>query len=361
MRHRSGFGQERSTTKAALQNALNSAAEAGRTLFLEPGTYYLSNILLPPRTRLTGISGETRLVYSGAGHLLVADRADLVQLTDLVFDGANRPLGDYAPGIVHLIDVLDIHISGCRFMGSDGSAVVADRCGGRITGNEISGSADAGISATESSGLAITDNNVSSCANNGILVTRWTPGYDGTLVAGNRIDQIRADRGDTGPNGNAIKVFQAHGVSVAQNRIADCAFTAVRAIGADNVQVIDNNCAGLGETAIHCAMGSEGAVIADNIIEHAANGISVSGSGDGGSIATVTGNVIRETNRSGPYDDAGLASASAFESTPTWRRRAMSSQALCELAFGQAGGRHCDRSLLPATSSEAPRLASPSA
>jgi uncharacterized secreted repeat protein (TIGR03808 family) len=285
----------------ALQNALNTAAELDRTLFLEPGTYYLSNILLPRRTRLAGISGETRLVYSGAGHLLVADRADLVQLTDLVLDGANRELGSYAPGIVHLIDVPDIHVGGCRFTGSAGSALVADRCGGRIAGNDFAGAADAGLSATESTGLSVTDNTVAGCGNNGIVITRWRAGDDGTLVIGNRIERVRADAGDTGPNGNAIKVFQAHGVTIAQNRIADCAFAAVRANGADNIQIVGNNCARLGETAISCAMGFEGAVIADNVVDGAANGITVSNSTDGGRIAAVSGNVVRNINAAGPY------------------------------------------------------------
>jgi len=286
----------------ALQNALNRAAELDRTLFLEPGTYYLSNILLPRRARLAGISGETRLVYSGAGHLLIADRADLVQLTDLVFDGANRPLGSYAPGIVHLIDVGDISIAGCRFVGSAASALVADRCAGRIAGNDISGAMDAGIGATESAGLSINDNTVARCGNNGILITRWQAGDDGTLVIGNRIEQIRADSGDTGPNGNAIRIFQADGVMIAQNRIADCAFSAIRAAAADNVQIIGNNCARLGETAIHCAMGFEGAVIADNVVDEAASGIAVSNTSDGGRIAAVSGNVVRNLTAPGPYE-----------------------------------------------------------
>jgi uncharacterized secreted repeat protein (TIGR03808 family) len=284
----------------AFQNAVNAAAAADRTLFLEPGNYFISNILLPRRARIAGVAGETRLVYSGAGHLLIGDRAELVQLTDLVLDGANRPLADYVPGILHLIDVPYTHIAGSRFMGSGGSAVVADRCGGRIDGNDVAGAMNAGIAATESSGLAITNNTVAGCGNNGILITRWTAGDDGTLVIGNRIEQIRADADGTGQHGNAIKVFRAHGVTVAQNRIADCAFSAIRADAADNVQIAGNNCARLGETAIACGMDFEGAVIADNIVDDAASGVSVSNSSEGGRIAAVSGNVIRNLTGVGP-------------------------------------------------------------
>ena len=288
-----------------LQNALNRAAELGRTLFLEPGNYYVSNILMPRRGRLAGISGETRLIYSGAGHLIVAERADLVQLTDLVLDGANRPLGSYAPGIVHLIDVPDIHIAGCRMVGSQASAIVADRCTGRIAGNDISGAAIAGIAATESTGLSITDNTVAACGNNGITIVRWRDGDDGTLVFGNRIEGIRAGAGDTGPNGNAIKLFQAHGAIVAQNRITDCAFSAIRADATDNLEIIGNNCAGLGDAAIHCGIGFDGAVIADNVVDDAADGIVVANPAGGGRLASVAGNVLRNLNRAGAYASEG--------------------------------------------------------
>ena len=67
---------------------------------------------------ITGIPGASRLVYTGAGHLLVGADCDLVRLTDLVFDGANRPLAEYVPGTVHLIGVADTVIAGCQFLGS---------------------------------------------------------------------------------------------------------------------------------------------------------------------------------------------------------------------------------------------------
>ncbi len=285
----------------AIQAALEAAAEADRTLFLPPGRYLVSNLNLPRRARMTGIPGSSRLVYTGAGHLLVGDGCDIVRLTDLVFDGANRPLGDYVPGTVHLADVADALIQGCQFLGSGGSALALDRCGGRITGNDLSGAAAAGIRAIEATGLSITDNAVTDCADNGILVYRWTPGEDGSIVTGNRVERIRAASGGTGPYGNGINVFQAHGVTVAQNRIADCAFTAVRANGSDNVAILGNNCARLGEVAIYSEFAFEAAIIASNIIDTTATGISIANFADGGRIAAVTGNIIRNLTGIGPY------------------------------------------------------------
>ena len=284
-----------------LQSAIDQAAADDRTLFLPAGTYLVSNINLPRRARIAGIAGASRIVYTGAGHLLVADNADLVHLTDLVFDGANRPLAEYVPGIVHLADVPAIRVEGCHFLGSGGSALALDRCGGRVTGNDISGAAEAGIRAIESTGLSVTDNIVSDCANNGILITRWSAGEDGSLVLGNRVERIRADRGGTGPYGNGINVFQAHNVTVAQNRIADCAFTAVRSNAADNVSIIGNNCSRLGELAIFSEFSFRGAVIANNIVDVAASGISVANLDVGGRTASVTGNVVRNLTGVAPY------------------------------------------------------------
>ncbi len=121
-------------------------------------------------------------------------------------------------------------------------------------------------------------------------------------MIGNRIERIRADSGGTGQYGNGVNVFQAHGVTVAQNRIVDCAFTAVRANSADNIQIVANNCARLGEMAIYSEFAFEAAVVANNIVDTAASGISIANFNEGGRIATVTGNVVRNLTGVGPYE-----------------------------------------------------------
>ena len=88
---------------------------------------------------------------------------------------------------------------------------------GRIENTEISGAADAGIYSVEASGLQITGNSVSDCANGGILVHRWQPADDGTIVSGNRVTRIQARNGGTGQNGNGINVFRANNVMVSNN------------------------------------------------------------------------------------------------------------------------------------------------
>ena len=176
-----------------------------------------------------------------------------------------------------------------------------DRSAGRITRTTVADAAGAGIRAIESTGLSITDNTVKDCGNGGILVWRWSAGEDGTMVSGNRVERIAAQAGGTGENGNGINVFRAHGVIVANNRIADCAFTAVRANSADNVQITGNSCLRSGEVAIYSEFGFAGALIANNVIAGAASGISVTNFDSGGHIGVVSGNILRDITGKGPY------------------------------------------------------------
>ena len=83
----------------------------------------------------------------------------------------------------------------------------------------------------------------------------------------------RKKRG-SGQNGNGVNVFRAGSVIVSNIRIADCAFSAIRSNSGSNCQMIGNSCARLGEVALYAAFAFEGAVIANNIVDKAAMGIS---------------------------------------------------------------------------------------
>lgn len=168
---------------------------------------------------------------------------------------------------------------------------------------------------SNSTGLAIAGNDVSDCGNGGILVWRWSEGEDGSIVTGNRVAAIRADDGGTGENGNGINVFRAHGVIVSANQIADCAFTAVRANAANNVQIAGNTCRDLGEVGIYSEFAFIGAVVANNIVDRAASGISIANFKEGGRIAIVANNIVRDLTGKGPYpaDPPGFGTGIAVE------------------------------------------------
>ena len=285
----------------ALQRLIDKAAAENTPLFIPPGVYNVSNLTLPDNARLSGVPGATRLVYSGNGHLLIAENRKRIVLSNLVLDGANRALGDYVRGLVQARNVDDLTVENCEIAGSGKSGIAGERCGGRLSGNAISGAAEAGIFAVESHDLSIADNRVFDCGNGGILVHRWQAGADGTLVTGNRVARIRADDGGTGQNGNGINVFRANGVTVANNHVADCAFSAIRSNAGSNVMMSGNQCLRSGETAIYSEFAFEGAMIAGNIVDGAANGISVTNFSEGGRLATVANNLVRNLSLTGPY------------------------------------------------------------
>ena len=314
-----------------LQAIITKAARNNVPVFLPPGDYRVSNLVLPDGTRITGVPGASRLVYGGDGHLLVSDGAARIELSNLVIDGGNRWLADYAPALVHLRGVKEALIDNCEIVGARKFALQLERCGGRIERSRISGAAQSGIYAVESKDLSITGNVVSDCGNGGILIHRWTKGADGTMVTGNRILRIATTDGGTGQNGNGINLFRADNVMVSGNYVSDCAFSAIRANAASNVQITNNQCLKSGETAIYSEFGFEGALVSGNLIDGAANGILVVNFDEGGRLATVSNNIIRNLVLTGPYvhDGAGfgfgisveadtVVSGNVIENAPRW-------------------------------------------
>ena len=106
-------------------------------------------------------------------------------------------------------------------------------------------------------------------------------------------------------------MFRADNVIVRGNRIRNAAFSAVRGNKASNLQIVGNTCTGLGEVALYAEFGFEGAVIANNIVDGAPIGVSVTNFNEGGRLAVVQGNLIRNLVASRPAgtdpdDDAGI-------------------------------------------------------
>lgn len=325
---RPGAGDRKSKAFAKL---LKDAAAKNTPVFLPPGDYVISNLTLPDNTRLTGVPGATRIVYGGDGHLFAADGAGRIELSNLVIDGANRWLDDTVQGLLNISNVANVTIENCEIQGSAKSAVYMERSGGRIERNRISGAAEHALYAVESHDLAITGNHVFDCGNGGILVHRWQPGRDGTIVSGNRIARISATRGGTGQYGNGINIFRADDVMITNNHVSGCAFSAIRANAGSNVQIAGNTCLDSGETAIYSEFGFTGAIVNGNLIDGAANGILIVNFNEGGRLATVTGNVVRNLRLDGPYvhDGAGfgfgiaveadtVVSGNTVENAPKW-------------------------------------------
>lgn len=284
-----------------LQALIDKAAKAGQPVFLPAGTYEVSNLELREGTRLSGVPGLTRLTYRGDGHLIAAQDVKHVSLSGITFDGTNRWLADYTEGLLAFRNVGSVVIEDCAVTGSRKYGLHLAQCGGRIENCLVSGAALAAIWAIEGQAFTIRNNEIADCGNGGILVHRWTKGEDGTVISGNRVARIGAAEGGTGQNGNGINLFRADNVIIAGNHVSDCAFSAIRANSASNVSITGNQCFRSGETAIYAEFAFEGALIADNMIDGAANGICVVNFDQGGRLATVSGNVIRRLVDKGPY------------------------------------------------------------
>lgn len=290
----------------SFQNLLDTASDRNEPIHLPPGEYAVSNIMLPRNVRITGTPGATRIVYRGNGHLFIAEDTEHLELRDLVLDGANSPFSDSVRGLLDVRSVGRLAIDNCEFAGSSGCAIVAERSGGRIERCTITGALDTAIYCIDSNSMTITGNTVSDCGDGGILVHRWQDGHDGSMITQNRVERIGALSGGTGQHGNGINIFRAGGVMVANNSVADCAFSAIRANSSSDVQITDNNCSRSGETAIYSEFAFEGAIISGNIVDQAANGISIVNFDHGGRMAVCSNNLVRNLTETGPYESDGI-------------------------------------------------------
>ncbi len=276
----------------ALQRAIDQAAHSRTPLMLAPGIYRAGDLKLPASAYIAGVRGATRIVLTHGPSLLSAGHADTVSLTGLTLDGGDLPL-PAGRALVHFDDIKALRIAGCEIVNAGGNGVTLTGCDGEVTHTTIAGAADNALYCNDSRGLMITANAIAKSGNGGILVWQSEKRRDGSLIADNRIEDTGARAGGTGQNGNAINVFRAADVIVRGNHIRNAAFSAIRGNSASNIQIIGNNCAALDEVAIYSEFGFEGAVIADNVVDGAQTGISVTNFNEGGRLATVHGNIVR--------------------------------------------------------------------
>ena len=290
----------------ALQRAIDRAALARLPLLLAPGIYRTGELWLTPNAKIAGSRGATRLELAANTPLFTAQRADNIELSGLVLDGAARKPSE-GRALVNLKECRDLRIDDCTLLRAGSTALGLERCGGAVTHCGMEDVADAAIYAIDSAGLRVAGNVIRRCGNNGILIWRSAQGDDGTIVTDNRIEAIRADAGGDGPNGNGINVFRAANVMVRGNRIDQCAFSAIRGNSASNIQITDNICTRLGEVAIYSEFSFQGAVIANNTVDGAVVGISVTNLDVGGRLAVVQGNLLRNFGPAGQIKGIGLS------------------------------------------------------
>jgi uncharacterized secreted repeat protein (TIGR03808 family) len=293
----------------ALQAAIDDAASRGVPLSLPVGRFRTGALELRPKSQILGASGQTVIEFAGGASFLTAKSADGVRLQGLVLDGALLALDAHrATGLIDFEDCSGVSLVGLEVRRGLLNGIALARCSGSISDCTVREMSQAGIRSLDGRGVTISHCAVLDCANNGIQVWRSAVGEDGTLVTSNRIERIAAKGGGSGQNGNGVNVYRAGGVIVSGNRIADCAYSAIRGNAAGNIQTIGNSCTGLGEVALYAEFGFEGALIANNVIDRAASGIAVTNFNEGGRLAVVQGNLVRNLVRreAEPVDKRGV-------------------------------------------------------
>jgi uncharacterized secreted repeat protein (TIGR03808 family) len=293
-----------------LQRAIDEAARAQVPLALPPGVYRISTLRLQNGSQLVGVRGATRLVFVGGGSMMTSEGARSLGLDGLVLDGGSIPLPTRR-GLVHCLGGYDIRISDCEIVASGGNGIWLENVAGDISGNIITKTATTAIVSFDAKGLTVARNTIQDTNDNGIEILRTSIGDDGTLVADNRIEDIKAGPGGSGQYGNAINAFRAGNVIVRGNRIRNCDYSAVRGNSASNIQITGNSISDVREVALYSEFAFEGAVIANNTVDGAALGVSVCNFNEGGRLAVVQGNIIRNLLAkrpigTAPDDDGGI-------------------------------------------------------
>ena len=297
----------------ALQRAIDEAAKAKTPLALPPGVYRTRALNLPENAQLVGVRGVTRLEFGGGPALLASERAANVSLSGLTLDG-NMVKMPARRGLFHCERGRDIRVTDCTFVNAAANGIWFEQVAGEVRNNTFRQIFSTGLVSFDGQGLLVAQNTISGTRDNGIEIIRHQFGDDGTLVIDNRIEDIVAGPGGTGPHGNGIIVFRGANAIVRGNRIRNCDFSGVRGNSASNIQIVGNSMTDVREVAIYSEFSFEGAVIANNTVERCAIGAVACNYNEGGRIAVVQGNIFRNmlTKRPAPEqagDGAGIGIA----------------------------------------------------
>lgn len=212
---------------------------------------------------------------------------------------------------MQIVQSNDIRIDDCTILKSGNAGIWLERCAGVLRGNDFSDIGTTAIVSFDGNGLLVAQNTIANTRSNGIEILRSAIGDDGTQVIDNRIEDVKAGPGGSGQYGNAINAYRASNVIVSGNRIRNCDYSAVRGNSASNIHITGNSVSQVREVALYSEFAFEGAVIANNTVDGAAFGVSVCNFNEGGRIAVVQGNIIRNLIPkrpigTAPDDDAGV-------------------------------------------------------
>jgi uncharacterized secreted repeat protein (TIGR03808 family) len=288
-----------------LQAEIDKAIQESGLLQLPAGTFATAGLKIKGSLQIKGVAGRTKLISLGGGPVLSIEDAANVSVTGVWFIGKEVSYTEElsSSALVMARNSKNLLIERCSFSKSPYSGLKIEGCSGRIVNNEFVDLGDVGCVAIDSNGLEISSNVVADIGNNGIQVFRSEIGADGTRILNNRISNIDNRSGGSGQYGNGINVFRAGNVLTSANIIMKAAYSGIRYNSGSNCQIIGNTISQTGETALYVEFAYEGAVVANNVIEDVAQGISIVNYDVGGRLATCTGNIVRNVKRTSKISD----------------------------------------------------------
>ena len=260
--------------------------------------------------QLVGVRGATKLVFTGGASMFQSEGASTIGLTGLTLDGGGIPLPTRR-GLVHCLGGRDVRIADCEITGSGGNGIWFEQVSGDVSGNIFTNIAATAMVSFDAQGPARVAQHHSRHQRQRHRNPAHRDRRRRHAGADNRIEDIKAGPGGSGQYGNAINAFRAGNVIVRGNRIQNCDYSAVRGNSASNIQITGNSVSDVREVALYSEFSFEGAVIANNTVDGAALGVSVCNFNEGGRIAVVQGNIIRNLLPkrpigTAPDDDAGV-------------------------------------------------------
>ncbi len=327
-----------------LQDAINQAQTTKKPLYISPGTYSTGDLVISAPVRIYATPGTATLQPSSATNgftLNIRSNTANTVINDVTIEGVNfygasKPfasavnttqryvIGQYAAAgnfnaIISAYKVNRLLVRDCNIAYSGSVGLAMWECTATVMNNNLGGNRIGAIYSCNAWASVIADNFVHVCENSGITICRNAQAYDGTVVRGNHIYDVRASHGaNTGAGqvsgsgwfGNAIYALYTSNAVIDSNVTAYCAFSGIRVIAAWNCQITNNQAFDCKETAIFLeAPGGtpgpnnperyEGGVIGNNVVNGGGVGISVTNSWWGGRRATISGNnvtgIVRRT------------------------------------------------------------------
>lgn len=304
---RAAFAQVQSTLSAdsssdqsaLFQSELDSATQAGVELVLPAGQFHLSAINLPSYARVLGVPGATQLISPDGGAIFSTDSKTSISIEGVTFSVDPNVSASAQEVLVEFSGCRDVRINTCRFEDFRGTALYLAVCSGSVSDSSFERLGQTGIHLQNSVGVRISSNHIDDCGNGGVRVWRYENGHDGSIITNNFISKIGSTSGN-GQNGNGINIFQADSVIASNNVIRDCAFSAVRANSTNDTIIQANQCLNSSEVAIFSEFAFSGSIISNNLIDGAAQGISITNFSNGGHMAVCSGNIVRNITPNSP-------------------------------------------------------------